>query len=242
MGGMLRIIGWILTPVLALLAVAIAQSLLHTWWLEQATARVPQSPVWVWLACPIAFSIRAIWAWACNRMGWDNPWSFIDTLEHELTHALFGYLTGNPPVSLRASLQGDGEVQLKGQNVLTLLSPYFFPLFLSVAVALSLGMAKGYRLGFTVLCMALMGSFLFRLLAEFRWRQSDLHAYGFLFSTAFSAALLIGVLGSHLSLLGLLPWNWVGDIPNKAWSGAVSIREQAMHWYAWFMQIWTAPN
>jgi hypothetical protein len=233
---MLRFIGWLLTPLLGILTVAIAQSLWQTGWSHPAGEVAIAPSIWVWFACPAAFFIRAAWAITCSRFGWDNPWSFIDTLEHELTHALFGYLTLNPPVSLKASLQGEGEVQLKGQNVLTLLSPYFFPLFLTISALLSLGMAKEYRLGFTVLCLGLMGSFFFRLMAEFRWRQSDLHAYGFFFSSAFSAAALLGVLGMNLSILGLLSWNWIHLIPEHVLQGVFFLSQQGRSWFSQMLQ------
>jgi len=58
-------------------------------------------------------------------------WSYLETLEHELTHLLIGLLFLKIPVSLRVSAHAGGEVRqiglgTTGQIWITL-APYFFP-------------------------------------------------------------------------------------------------------------------
>jgi len=79
--------------------------------------------------------------------GRDDPLEFLDTLEHELTHALVGYATFCPPVSLSASLKAGGEVELKGSNPLAALAPYFLPLWCLTALALGLIIKPGMQAG-----------------------------------------------------------------------------------------------
>jgi hypothetical protein len=63
----------------------------------------------------------------------------------------------------------------------------------------------------------LLGAFAYRLFHELRWRQTDLHLYGFTFSLLAVAALLLVVLGVILHARGLLPWTWIAEAPARAW-------------------------
>jgi hypothetical protein len=224
---MLRLLRWLLTPFMVILALAIGQSLIRAAWSTTGSETTTHSSYWLGMALPLAFLARASWAFLCKRQRWDNFLAFTDTLEHEMTHALFGYLTLHPPVSLKASLRGEGEVMLKGSNPFIILAPYFFPLTSAVLVLVSLWVAAAYRLPFQVLCLASLGSFLFRLMAEFRWRQSDLHAYGFVFSCAMVSVLLLMTMGVLLSLLGLLPWHWLAFIPGYSGQGLMQFFREA---------------
>lgn len=50
------------------------------------------------------------------------------TLEHELTHAIFAWLTGHKVVSFKASMKRGGRVKFIGEgNWLITVAPYFFP-------------------------------------------------------------------------------------------------------------------
>lgn len=54
--------------------------------------------------------------------------SFLPTLEHELTHALFALLTFHPITAVKASWRGDGVMRYVGEgNWLITIAPYFFP-------------------------------------------------------------------------------------------------------------------
>lgn len=213
-----RAFSWLAAPIIFLLAAAAWMSLGRSLW--QIPWSQPDSvfntPLFApGLALMLGFGLRMFWAMACQRMGRDNPFVFIDTLEHELTHALFGYLTLSPPVSLKATLRGEGEVLLKGQNPLTLLAPYFFPLFAMLGAGMSAMVASTYRSTWSILCFGLLGNFMFRLMAEYRWRQTDLHAYGVVFSTSLVACLLPLMLGTFSAMLGILPWSWILSLPGE---------------------------
>lgn len=56
--------------------------------------------------------------------------SYFAILVHELTHNLWAVITFNKPVAINVKAQRGGQFQFAGkQNILTLLSPYFFPIF-----------------------------------------------------------------------------------------------------------------
>jgi hypothetical protein len=144
-------------------------------------------------------------------LGRDDPFLFLDTLEHELTHALIGYLTFCPPVSLSATLKSGGEVELKGANPLAVLAPYFLPLWGLAAALAGLAVKPGIQGAWTHAVFFLIGCFAWRLSREYGWRQTDLHAYGFVFSTLAVAVLLPASLGLLLALRGALGWGWTPE-------------------------------
>lgn len=127
-----------------------------------------------------------------------DPLELVDTLEHELTHAVVGTLTFAPPVSLTATLRGGGEVELRRSNPVAALAPYALPLF-ALALALLTLVLKTEWLGYGRLAVAfLLGSFAHRLLREFHFGQTDFREFGFVFSMVFIAATL------PLCLLGVI--------------------------------------
>jgi len=114
---------------------------------------------------------------------------------HELTHALFGLLCFSPVRGIHIA-EEEGSVEVAHPNMVVMLAPYFFPL---PAVALLL------LFGFVSLFVPLVGTiagaigtglvgaawgfhFCFTLNALLQ-RQTDLDAYGFLFSVVLIAAL-----------------------------------------------------
>jgi hypothetical protein len=226
-----RVFRWLAAPFLLLIALSAFIVLIRACFQHAFSAALPGAFFPIWAALPLGFFLRALLAFLLQRSNRDNPMAFIDTLEHELTHALFGYLTFNPPLSLKATLQGDGEVLLKGQNPLTLLAPYFFPLWTLFIAAITAVLDHRYYFWGTAFTLILCGSFAFRLLAEYRWRQSDLHGYGFLFSTGFAATLLALCLGLVFSLLHLCPWFWFATVPSQSLN--------LIHWLWQHFQILT---
>lgn len=200
LGTLLR---WSLVPFLAVLAWAMLAG-----FARGAACSLPPGLL-LWCAGGIAFraAFRLLW----RRLGRDDPLEFIDTLEHELTHALMGYLTFSPPVSLSATLKSGGEVELKGANPLAVLAPYFLPLWCLLAALVGLIAKAGLQDAWNRAFLFLLGCFLWRLALEYRWRQTDLHVYGFLFSTLATAILLILTLGLLLGMRGLLGWGWLGE-------------------------------
>jgi|GEM_PF-1280379 len=230
-----RLLRWISAPLLLIIAFA-AFTLLASACLHASDQLYNQGlKAWLWLFIPLAFCLRAILAWFFRRLGADNPLAFIDTLEHELTHAAFGYLTFHPPLSLKASLKGDGEVALRGKSLLAILAPYFFPLWTFIAVGITSLLESRFRFWATAFCMCLIGNFVFRWMAEFRWRQTDLHAYGFFFSSAFVACALAMSFGFLLAMLRLCPWHWPMKLPSASWQLMLSLWA---HIEPWLQKAW----
>lgn len=202
---------WAAVPFLAVAVVALAGELFRA-------IRIRADAVGYWyllrhpalLAFAGGFAFRVLFRAAWHRMGREDPLEFVDTLEHELTHAIMGYLTLSPPVSLSATLQGGGEVQLKRSNPLAALAPYFLPLWCLLAVGLGLVVRSSAQAAWDALVFGLLGAFAYRLGTEFRWRQTDLHEYGFAFSLFATATLLLLVAGLVLGARGLLGWDWMG--------------------------------
>jgi hypothetical protein len=198
LGTLLR---WSLVPFLVLSAWALAGDFSRTAFRSLGTGLL------IWGAAGFAFraAFRLLW----NRLGRDDPLEFIDTLEHELTHALMGYLTLCPPVSLSATLKSGGEVELRGANPLAVLAPYFLPLWCLLAALLGFVVKAGLQGAWNRALLFLLGWFLWRLALEYRWRQTDLHVYGFVFSSLLTAILLTLSLGLLLRMRGLLGWEWL---------------------------------
>ncbi len=201
---------WFLIPFLALLAWAMAGAFFGS----ARGALGAGSLLW----CGSGFLFRAASYSLWRRLGRDDPFGFVDTLEHELTHALMGYLTFCPPVSLSATLKSGGEVELKGANPLAVLAPYFLPLWCLLAALLGLAVKPGLQGAWSHGLFFLLGCFAWRLCLEYRWRQTDLHAYGFVFSTLAVAILLCISLGLLLWLRGALGWAWLPAALKRSWT------------------------
>jgi hypothetical protein len=209
------VLRWCLLPLLFLFAEAMASELFRASRAQGLGAASVLHPFALWFTAGPAF--RLLFGALMRRLGRDDPLEFIDTLEHELTHALMGYATFCPPVSLSASLKAGGEVELKGSNPLAALAPSFLPLWCLLALALGLVVKPGIQGAWNHLLFFLLGWFCYRLFREYRWRQTDLHVYGFAFSTFCVFILLLLSLGLVLSVRGLLSWHWLGAAAIHAW-------------------------
>lgn len=98
------------------------------------TGRMLQAPRWNLLPF-IAGVVLFVFGWRKLLGNWAiGRW--IVTMEHEITHALFAFLTGHKIVSIRATMGSGGEVRYAGGgNWLITAAPYFFP---TAAIVLSL--------------------------------------------------------------------------------------------------------
>lgn len=84
----------------------------------------------------LAFSAGAVIFFPClfvARRLFSSAWSYLETLEHEITHLLIGFLFLRIPVGIRVSAHEGGEVRQRetwlgstGQTWIAL-GPYFFP-------------------------------------------------------------------------------------------------------------------
>ncbi len=216
---LLRPVYWLLRWLLALallgFAVAALRASLGAFFAPE-TAEARWSALFagagLWAAVA-GFALRVILS-RLGRRGDGDPVEFLDTLEHELTHAVAGTLTFAPPVSLTATLRGGGEVELRRSNPLAALAPYCLPLFAAALAALTL-LFRDEWAGYGRLAVAfLLGSFAYRLLREFHFGQTDFRAFGLAFSMVFIAAALPLCLLAVLDLAGLAyaPWREAGRL------------------------------
>jgi hypothetical protein len=209
------VIRWSLLPLLFLLAQAMACELFRAARAQGLGAGSILHPFTLWFIAGLAF--RGGFSWLLRRLGRHDPFEFIDTLEHELTHALMGYATFCPPVSLTASLKSGGEVELKGTNPLAALAPYCLPLWCLATATLGMAVKPDMQTGWNHLLFFLLGAFAYRVAREYRWRQTDLHLYGFVFSTLCVFILLLASLALLFHLRGLLSARWLTAAAIHAW-------------------------
>ena len=145
--------------------------------------------------------------------------SFFSTFEHELTHAVFAWLTFHKVVGMRASSRRGGDVTIVGKgNWLITIAPYYFPT-LCLLLGLLLALLPAEHL---VWVNALMGATLAYHVTSTRREthssQPDLRKVGLPFAWMFLPAANIIALGgvlafSHAGLAGL--GTFLGDVFSK---------------------------
>lgn len=134
--------------------------------------------------------------------------SFLDTLEHELTHGLVGLLFLRPPSALHVTGREGGHIRLKGSNWLISLAPYLLPLGAVTAALLKLIVNEKHAGIVLMIALFLYGVFISRLMSELHPNQTDLTENGLLHS-------YLVVILFHLLLLptviflasGVVEWN-----------------------------------
>ena len=219
-----RFFYWVLTVIkwpLALLSLVFFPSLAWTLW-QEIVDGIGALP-FVLLG---AMAYGALW-WLTIRK-WTISW--LSTFEHELTHCLFAWLTGNKVGEIKVTLRGGGHMTVIGSaNWLIDVAPYFFPT--GTVVLLLLSTLLPY-LDLIVWQFAIGLSLCYHFtstLAKTHEGQTDLQKAGFLFCWMFLPAANVVGLGltlavarsgwsgvSHwLSMLHQAPWNttifhWVG--------------------------------
>ena len=153
----------------------------------------------------LAFSAGAVIFFPCLLAGkrlFPGVWSYLETLEHELTHLLVGLVFLKIPIGIRVSAHEGGEVRqiglgTTGQTWVTL-APYFFPT-VSLAV-LILAYLFGIR---TIYLLGLLGwTTAFHLISnwgETSFRQPDLKKAGVLKSVLILPVMNLICYGSILA-------------------------------------------
>ena len=189
-----------------LLIWALAKTLLQT-------VSNPTSSLIPFVAGVLVFLL--LWRRWLSRSRWG---SFMITLEHESTHALFAFLTGHSIVGFRASMGQGGEVRFAGRgNWLITAAPYFFP---TAAIFLFL---IAYFLPFSALpwqTFMLGVALSYHLVSTYREThrdQTDIRLLGRLFCWMFLPAANLAVIGiliafSHTGNAGLQQWlDWIQE-------------------------------
>lgn len=128
--------------------------------------------------------------------------SFFSTFEHELTHAIFAWMTFNKVTGLTVTWREGGECRYEGHvNWLMIIAPYFFPTLLLIPILLGVVFDSS---------SAPLIDFLFGLLTLYHltstWRethpaQSDLIQVRYLFAWLFLPAANVLVYGVFILLL-----------------------------------------
>jgi len=172
-------------------------------------ARAPQ-PCLAFLAG--AGICAAVWYLLFRRRTVGN---FIVVLEHELTHALFAWLTFHRVVGFRATLRRGGHVRYTGRgNWLISIAPYFVPTLSIVAIAVLSWLPERYL---TYGSAALGATFAYHLLStwsETHRHQTDLQEVGLVFSAVFLLAANALVYGLILGFAcGVRPMEYLGHDP-----------------------------
>jgi len=113
---------------------------------------------------------------------------FLWTFEHELTHAIFAWLTGHRVTKFRVRA-GTGVVQYTGPgNWLICISPYFFPIWLLATLGTLLALGKaGHPVGLAALGVVFASTIL-HMIQEFHPGQPDLQTVSHPFAWFFVPA------------------------------------------------------
>ncbi len=131
--------------------------------------------------------------------------NFLKTLEHEIAHAIMGFLTFNPPREIDVQESGGGYMRYSGEaNWVMALAPYYMPLtaFGMIVVAWFIHMATGQTplwilSGIGVGC----GYNLFANLGQIHPGQTDFRVAGRVFTAMFLPSMNLLVYGWILSFV-----------------------------------------
>lgn len=126
---------------------------------------------------------------------------FFATLEHELTHLLFGLIFLKAPSEMVITRDEGGWVKLYGHNFLIGLAPYFFPTPAYIALGIGLFVERRFTAPFMLLFGAAIAFHFVSTVRETHLRQPDLHAAGLTFSLAFVAVADLVFVGSLFSFI-----------------------------------------
>ena len=127
--------------------------------------------------------------------------SWLLTLEHELTHALFAVLTFHKVIELKVTMRRGGYVRYLGRgNWLISLAPYFFPTAPLVCALVGAFLPAEWLRAAAVVLGASFAYHVTSTLRETHPGQSDLAQAGHLFSLLFLPVANLATLGSLLAV------------------------------------------
>ena len=117
-----RIVNWLKWPVAVVAILLVPNSILASFELVRKIVSAPK-PV---LPLLVGLGLYVLFWWRFLRRPIFG--SFLSTLEHELTHAIFALATFHRVTGLRATWRSGGQVNFQGTgNWLITVAPYFFP-------------------------------------------------------------------------------------------------------------------
>lgn len=148
--------------------------------------------------------------WWLTIRHWRVDW--LSTLEHELTHCVFAWLTGNQVGEIKVTIKNGGHMTVIGSpNWLIDVAPYFFPT-LTVALLLLLPLLPALSPSW---CQAIIGISLAyhatSTITETHTGQTDLQKAGFVFCwmflpTANLVSLGMALAGARAGWSGIRHW------------------------------------
>jgi len=153
------------------------------------------------------FSYLVLWFFIFKRQ---ELGSYLSTLEHECTHALFALLTGYSVKGMHITAHDGGHVVYNGGsgNWLITIAPYFFPTITAVLLVIRLFIEQNYwlEIGIGVSIGFHLGSTYF----ETHGAQTDLQEAGKFFSFCF------------LPTANILTYTFIGMYLQSGWRGIIS--------------------
>ncbi|QBG46489.1 hypothetical protein EGM51_03420 [Verrucomicrobia bacterium S94] len=166
---------------------------------QDSVSTAPTHPQEIW-ALPIGFAV-----WVAIYFILPRPVRTY-VLAHELTHALWALMMGSRVGGMKVGKDG-GHVELSRTNFLITLSPYFFPFYTVIVIAvyylLSLSLdVEPYRIWWLAgvgLTWAFHVTFTISMLAE---QQPDVQEHGRIFSYAVIYIANLLVIGLWMVLVG----------------------------------------
>jgi hypothetical protein len=154
-------------------------------------------------------------------------------LAHELSHAIWGFLSGASVTDLRVSHKG-GSVQLSEAGLFVTLAPYFLPLY-TLLILLLFGVFSLFfdPTPWFIPWMAALGAswgfhVTFTLSITLDSPQPDLREYGYFFSSVLILIINAGILLVTLVLLGSMSWADLGRALQSAASAFLSLIRQVI--------------
>jgi hypothetical protein len=174
-------------------------------------AYLPATAWCLLLQCAAISHLGGRWSFLAGALGYGLVWTlflrhvrvgFLSTLEHELTHCIFAWLTGNRVTRLTAALHSGGEMRIDGTpNWLIAVAPYFFPTLSALLLVAAVFVDPRWQ---TPLYACIGASIAYHVIStcqETHRSQSDLREAGLLFSllflptaNLFSYALILGAM------------------------------------------------
>ncbi|OHE78218.1 MAG: hypothetical protein A2107_01055 [Verrucomicrobia bacterium GWF2_62_7] len=217
----MKVFKFLLAITLLLPCVALTLTLYHA----VATLGFGQGP---WLQRPALWLGMGFGCWLAI-FGLLSPSVRAYVISHELTHVFWALLMGAKVSGLKASARG-GQVMVSKENWLITLSPYFFPFYAMLVIAIYYGLSLLADVRpFAAVFYYLLG-FAWSFHLSFTWlalrqNQSDVRRHGWLFSMVviygmnlLMLALLVVLMSSRVTFAGcaeqfynncLLCWQWL---------------------------------
>ena len=159
-------------------------------------ALLPVVAMGAWNAFGDIGDLNVVWPFSSGAVGYAILWylffrrpgfgSLVSTFEHELTHAIFAWLTLHRVIGLKATWKSGGAVRFHGKgNWLITIAPYWFPTASVIAAVVLALVPSSARLWTLVALGVTVGYHITSTFHETHREQTDLQRVGFVFALLF---------------------------------------------------------